>query len=167
MASCASLPVTVTGSLRTCTEFPFHPCGHSHREIFKWKHYTAIRPHRQCAQGFLSKTPKPSRFTAGTTRLAVIAALSGRIYNPPLQTYPLPFSIVGAHCICARAAPPGSTGPQSWRHVGMPPYEVRRGCGRNRGPVRADIQSAPTGAPAAVSSRRGGDRKSTRLNSSH
>ena len=59
-------------------------------------------------------------------------------------------------CICARAAPPGSTGPQSWRHVGMPPYEVRRGCGRNRGPVRADIQSAPTGAPAAVSSRRGG-----------
>ena len=30
------------------------------------------------------------------------------------------------------------------RHVGMPPYGVQRGCGANRGPVRADIKSAPT-----------------------
>ena len=30
---CMALAVTVTGSLRTCTEFPFHPNGHSHRVV--------------------------------------------------------------------------------------------------------------------------------------
>ena len=42
-----------------------------------------------------------------------IAGLPGRIYNPPLQTRLLPFPAVGAHCICAHAAPPGSPGLQS------------------------------------------------------
>ena len=95
----------------------------------------------------------------------------------------LPFSIVGAHFICARAAPPvrrrlarkrscpagghkgrpyavvltwgvgrGATPRQTrppgppwppvvaarpWRHVGMPPYEVQRGRGGNRGHLHA------------------------------
>ena len=44
-----------------------------------------------------------------------IAGLPGRIYNPPLQTRLLPFPAVGAHCICAHAAPPGSPGLQSSR----------------------------------------------------
>ena len=42
-----------------------------------------------------------------------------------------------------------------WRHEGMPPYEAGRGCGGNRGPVRADMKSAPTDAPAAPSRCRG------------
>ena len=42
-----------------------------------------------------------------------------------------------------------------WRHEGMPPYNVRRWCGGNRGPARADMKSAPTDAPAAPSHCRG------------
>ena len=37
---------------------------------------------------------------------AGIEGLFGRIYNPPLQTYLLPFPVVGAHFICARTALP-------------------------------------------------------------
>ena len=52
----------------------------------------------------------------GITELAIIATLSGRIYNPPLQTHAVPVSAVGAHYICARdhrglrAARPGHGG---------------------------------------------------------
>ena len=56
-------------------------------------------------------------------------ALPGRPYRPPLRTRLLPFPAVGAHCICAHAAPPGSPGLQSshpgpGRHVGMLPDAV-------------------------------------------
>ena len=83
----------------------------------------------------------------------------------------LPVSVVGAHFICARTAPPGfkqagfhlvgrgahtppmqapgTTGAGTYRtrfrrHVGMPPYGVRRESGKNRKPARAAIQAAPT-----------------------
>ena len=50
----------------------------------------------------------PPMQAAGTTGPAVgIAGQFGRIYNPPLQAYPLPFSVVGAACMAARTAPAG------------------------------------------------------------
>ena len=87
----------------------------------------------------------PTRFDEGAAK---IGSLFGRIYNPPLRVA-LPFFVVGAHFICARAAPlqppwPPVVATRSWRHVGMPPYEVRRGCGGNRGRFRAAIKAAPT-----------------------
>ena len=72
-------------------------------------------------------------------------------------------------CRTAGSNRPSVIAARSWRHVGMPPYEVprgvrwetqscpggykirpygvRRGCGGNRGLVRAAIQAAPTDAP--------------------
>ena len=81
---------------------------------------------------------RPTRFDEGAAK---IGSLFGRIYNPPLRVA-LPFFVVGAHFICARAAPlqppwPPVVAARSWRHEGMPPYGVRRGCGGNRGRVRA------------------------------
>ena len=58
-------------------------------------------------------------------------------YTPPNQAA----GITGLAVIAARP----------WRHMGMPPYGVRRWCGGNRGRIRADIQSAPTDAHAAFS----------------
>ena len=46
---------------------------------------------------------RPTRFGE---RAMEIAGLPGRIYNPPLQTHAPPLPVVGAHCICARAALP-------------------------------------------------------------
>ena len=79
---------------------------------------------------------RPGR-TAGIGRLSVIATRSrrhvgmppykarrtcsgnrgrfGRIYNPPLQAHTPPFADVGAHSICARAAPPELAGFRSSR----------------------------------------------------
>ena len=60
--------------------------------------------------------PHPAKLGPGITELAIIATLSGRIYNPPLQTHAVPVSAVGAHYICARdhhglrAARPGHGG---------------------------------------------------------
>ena len=120
------------------------------------------------------------RGSAGARR-ELRACSGGYIIRPYM--YALPFPVVGAHCICARAAPPvrrrlarkrscpagghkgrpyavvltwcvgrGATPRQTrppgppwppivaarpWRHVGMPPYEVRRGRGGNRGHLHA------------------------------
>ena len=102
----------------------------------------------------------PPNQAAGIAGLASIAAAAG--------------PLVGAGFMPARAAPPGATGPRSSRpgHGGMwacrptrfrggvrwetqscpggykiRPYGLRRGCGGNRGLVRAAIQAAPTDAP--------------------
>ena len=87
--------------------------------------FPAVGAHCICAHaappgspGLQSSHPGPGGMWAGRpTPLAGgavgIAGLPGRIYNPPLQTRLLPFPAVGAHCICAHAAPPGSPGLQS------------------------------------------------------
>ena len=67
----------------------------------------------------------------------------------------LPFPVVGAAISRPDRTPRNHTGPAiiaalPWQQVDMPPYEVRRGCGANRGPVRADMKSAPTDAPATL-----------------
>ena len=64
---------------------------------------------------------RPTRFGE---RAMEIAGLPGRIYNPPLQTHAPPLPVVGAHCICARAALPvcrrlAGNAPRSWRHGGI------------------------------------------------
>ena len=89
-----------------------------------------------------------------------IAGLPGRIYNPPLQTRLLPFPAVGAHCICAHAAPPGSPGLQSSRPGPGGMWACRPtafdGGAAGIGGLFGRLIAAPTGAPAAVSRRRGG-----------
>ena len=82
-------------------------------------------------------------------------------HTPPNQAcnprIPAIDSLVGAASRPAPSQPPGPPG-ISARHrrpEGMPPYEAGRGCGGNRGPVRADMKSAPTDAPAAPSRCRG------------
>ena len=61
---------------------------------------------------------RPTRLGGGA---AGIAALLGRIFNPPLQTHLPPLLTVGAHFICARTAPRNRQGPRSSRpgHGGM------------------------------------------------
>ena len=75
---------------------------------------------------------RPTRSGGGAVE---IAGLSGRPYRPPLRR------TIGLvrRAGCPHPAKPGLAvnGARSWRHEGMPPYEVRRGCGGNRGPVRA------------------------------
>ena len=91
----------------------------------------------------------PPNQAAGITGPAVgIAGQFGRIYNPPLQAYPLPFSVVGAACMAARTAPAGPPGLRAWqpaprRHVGMPPYGVGRGRGGNRGACQGGYTIRP------------------------
>ena len=73
---------------------------------------------------------RPTPFDGG--RGGESRACQGGYIIRRLQTRLLPFPAVGAHCICAHAAPPGSPGLQSsrpgpWRHVGMPPSGVGRG----------------------------------------
>ena len=80
---------------------------------------------------------RPTRFDGGA---AGIGGLLGRL-------------------LAARTAPPEPPGlrttpPRSWRHVGMPPYSVRRECGGNRGPARA-AASRPYGACSTWSVGRG------------
>ena len=73
--------------------------------------------------------------------------LFGRLLAAP-TVHPLPFPVVGAAisrpCRTAGIARLAVNAAGSWRHVGMPPYGVRRGRGGNRGPVRAAIQAAPS-----------------------
>ena len=80
-----------------------------------------------------------------------------RSVRADIQSAPTGAPAVGFYCRgalhmrpCRAAGTAGLAvhGARSWRHVGIPPYGVRRGRGGNRGSVRADIQSAPTGAPA-------------------
>ena len=103
----------------------------------------------------------PPNQAAGITGPAVgIAGQFGRIYNPPLQAYPLPFSVVGAACMAARTAPAGPPGLRAWQPApgGMwacRPTALAGGAVGIAGLARADIQSAPTDAFAAVSRRRG------------
>ncbi len=60
----------------------------------------------------------PPNQAAGITGPAVgIAGQFGRIYNPPLQAYPLPFSVVGAACMAARTAPAGPPGLREFQHA--------------------------------------------------
>ena len=42
----------MTGSLRTCTEFPFHPCGHSHRVDIQLKTLYCNPPPPSMCQGY-------------------------------------------------------------------------------------------------------------------
>ena len=47
-------------------------------------------------------------------------------------------------CRTAGSNRPSVIAARSWRHVGMPPYGVRRSAAETRGRSRADIKSAPT-----------------------
>ena len=47
-------------------------------------------------------------------------------------------------CRTAGSNRPSIIAAWAWRHVGMPPYGVRRGCGGKRNPARAAIKAAPT-----------------------
>ena len=89
---------------------------------------------------------------------------SGRIYNPPLRQDSrrrrnIAVRPVGADCISAHAQPPQLSEPGPYRtrfrrHVGMPPYGVRRKCGKNPKPVRA-AASRPYAVPSTWSVGRG------------
>ena len=45
--------------------------------------------------------PTSARIPPGSPGPGINRTWSGRIYNPPLQIYALPFPLVGAHYICA------------------------------------------------------------------
>ena len=103
----------------------------------------------------------PPNQAAGITGPAVgIAGQFGRIYNPPLQAYPLPFSVVGAACMAARTAPAGPPGLRAWQPAPGGMWACRPtafdGGAAGIGGLFGRLIAAPTGAPAAVSRRRGG-----------
>ena len=77
---------------------------------------------------------------APTGAPAAVFGCRGGLYGRPGRTA----GIGGLSVIAAR----------SWRHVGMPPYEVRRECGNNPKPIRA-AASRPYDAPPPRSVGRG------------
>ena len=101
-------------------------------------------------------TPRQIRPTVIATRhrSPLVGAASSRPDRVLIRAGVQWFRPAWGRASCARTAPPGPPGlrttpPRSWRHVGMPPYSVRRGYGENRGPARA-AASRPYGPCSTI-----------------